>query len=60
MNDVDKIQEIDQKMNEIDDLIRAESLTRLITYAISIISIIVVAGLLFLFFRKRKKSKQGA
>jgi len=60
LNDVDKIQEIDQKMNEIDDLIRAESLTRLITYAISIISIIVVAGLLFLFFRKRKKSKQGA
>ncbi|NYT03180.1 MAG: hypothetical protein GKC00_00565, partial [Candidatus Methanofastidiosa archaeon] len=60
MNDSVKIQEMDQKMTEIDDLIRAEYLSRLIIYVAIIGSILAVAGILFFFLRKRKKSKQGA
>jgi len=60
LNDATKIQETDEKMAEIDDLIKAESLTRLLIYVAIIISILLVAGFLFFFFRKRKKSKQGA
>lgn len=60
MNDTAKIQEMDQKMTEIDDLIRAEALSRLLMYVAIIGAILAVVGIVFFFFRKRKKSKQGA
>ncbi|KYC44687.1 MAG: FG-GAP repeat protein [Candidatus Methanofastidiosum methylothiophilum] len=60
MNDTVKTQEMDQKITEIDDLIRAESLTRLLLYGGIIVIVVGVIGVLFFFFRKRKKSKQGA
>jgi LPXTG-motif cell wall-anchored protein len=60
MNDTAKIQEMDQKMTEIDDLIRAESLSRILMYVVIIGVILAVLGIVFFFLRKRKKSKQGA
>jgi len=57
MNDTVKTQEIDQKISEIDEVIRAEALSRLVMYVVIIGGILGIIGFLIFFLRKRKKSQ---
>lgn len=57
MNDTLKIQEMDEKITEINELIRAEALSRLVMYTVIIGGILGILGFSIFFLLKRKKSK---
>ncbi len=57
LNDSTKIQEMDQAIAEVDDLIRTEALIRTLTYIIIIGAIVAIVVFVFLFLRRKNKTK---